>query len=364
MRDLPLTKIFYIVLMLLGFVLLFIRWFYSGEIAGFFLWLIMICLTLLRWRVPHLKWTVVIDAFLCALLYPWALVLAIFSGFSYGMFLSAAAIIFVISEPSVVAISVLGGLGGLFLWFWERERVRGLTRRDAEAGKYYELEALQSDLHAATAQVERMTAVSERARIAREIHDNAGHEIVAAFISLQTARGGFDENSCDAATLRLYDAALDRLDAGVNKIREAVHNLAPVASIGVESLHGICENFPASSIEFNNFGDTNHIPVHVWSVLESCLQEALTNAAKYAKESKVTVNLDATPHLVRLSVENEKVQPLGISEQLDASKKNKTTVHGSGLRNLRHRAFAIGGSFSADSSAGKFRVVCVVPLEK
>ena len=326
------------------------RWISGGELAGFFLLLFMACLTILRWRTPKLKWTIVADFVFCAAIYP-------------------------------VALPIIGALAvsSVFYWLWEKERERGLARRDAEAEKVYELEAMQRDLHAASARIERMTVISERARIAREIHDNAGHEIVAAYISLQAARAGFSDFQNNDA-LRLYDSALSRLDTGVNKIRDAVHNLAPVAAIGADALREICEKFPGR-IEFQIFGNTSHVAVHVWNVLESCLNETLTNAAKHAPGEPVSVSLDATPHIVRLCVENAAAarQTRGgnherserfpryherVSEATHAREAGYISVapgSGSGLRNLRHRAAAVGGNFSV-SSGEIFRAICVIPM--
>jgi signal transduction histidine kinase len=121
----------------------------------------------------------------------------------------------------------------------------------------------------------------------------------------------------------------------------------------VDSLQEICENFPANAVEFKVFGNTSHVPIHAWNMLENCLQEALTNAAKHAKNNSVFASLDVTPHIVRLYVENN-------YSKTDTDVGFKT--HGSGLRNLRYRAAAVGGSLSTDSSGEKFRVVCVIPI--
>ncbi|MCL2199140.1 MAG: histidine kinase [Defluviitaleaceae bacterium] len=313
-------KILYVTCISIGFGLLSLRWVLGGEMAGFFLLLFMVCMTLFRWRAAGYRWTVVVDCVLCAFFDPWAFGVAVFN----------AILIF-------------------FAEIWEKEKKRWQDQRDEEAKRYYELESLQSDLISATTQIERMTAVTERARIAREIHDNAGHEIVAAFISLQAARENFE--NADPTALRLYDTALERLEAGVEKIREAVHNLAPVTAIGVDALQEICDKFPAPSVEFKNFGSTNHVPVHIWNILESCLNETLTNAAKHAKNQDITVYLDTTPHIIRLCTENK------------ITKKTENP-QGHGLRNLRHRAISAGGSLSVNATDEKFSVVCVIPIKE
>ena len=369
MKDLTLPQICFICCKIIGFGLLYAHWFYVGGTVGFFVMLFMVCMVLLRWRVQGLEFSVLADVIVCVVFFPMGLAVSLFSAMYYRKYWSALALgaffadmysythtymlwggdarqLFYV-DMSAGAIAALAGLAGFFLGLWEKERDQGLRKRDTKAERVYELEALQNDLLAATTQVERMTAVSERARIAREIHDNAGHEIVAAYISLQTAREVMDD--VDPDILALYDAALERLDSGVNRIREAVHNLAPVAALGVEALQETCRRFPVVPVKYNVFGNTAHVPVHVWGMLEACLNETLTNISRYAKPRKITVSLDTTPHIIRLCIEN------------DGSSHYKFRM-GNGIRNLRHRAAAVGGSIVVDPG-DVFRVICVVPIK-
>ena len=349
MKDISPQKLTFIGLTIAGISLLTIHSLISGSTMGFFLILFMVCMALFRWRVPKTGWTSIVDMLACLFLAPMFLGIALFATMYYGIYFTiifALAVLIAIDIQLGIIAILCGGLG-LLLRLWENEYDKRHKTRDTEAGRYYQLEALQKDLLSATEQIERMSIVSERARISREIHDNAGHEIVAAYISLQTARSIFDD--ADPEALALYDAALMRLDAGVNKVREAVHNLAPVSALGVEALQEICNRFP-KDIEFKSFGDTRHVQVHVWNVLESCLNECLTNIGKHARPSKITVELDATPHIVRLCVENDGVTYTGKGI-------------GTGLRNLRHRLNTIGGTLAV--TPGKvYRVVCMVPIKK
>jgi len=349
MNDISPQKLSFIGLTIIGFSLLGAHGIISGSTMGFFLMLFMVCMALLRWRIPKASWTSAVDVLACMFVTPMFLGVALFAAMYHKMYFAIFAAVYVFFAVGIQfgIIAILCGGLGLLLRLWEIEQEKRLKTRDAEAGRYYQLEAMQSDLISATAQIERMTVVSERARISREIHDNAGHEIVAAYMSLQTARGIFDEQDPDA--LALYDAALERLDTGVNKIREAVHNLAPVTALGVEALQENCKRFP-KNIHFKTFGDTRHVPVHVWNVLESCLNECLTNISKHAKPNKITVEVDATRYIVRLCVEND-----------GASFTGKGI--GTGLRNLRHRLTAIGGSIAV-ANKDVFRVVCVVPIKE
>jgi signal transduction histidine kinase len=313
-------KVLFIICKIVGFCLLFAFWIESSEAAGFFPIMILGIMTVLRSRFPKWRYTVIIDGIILGLL---------------GEYLALS--IFVVSE--------------IFYRLWEGERERGLKLSDAEAGRYYELDQLQGDLLTATAQVERMTAASERTRIAAEIHDNAGHEIIGAYISFQTTRDLLlDMISAEdnADILELYDTALQRLDSGVHKIREAVHNLAPMTVLGVESLQETCKRFPLCLVQFNTYGDLSIVPIYCWNLLESCLNEALTNVVRHADAKQVKVDLDITPNIIRLCIDND-------------GAKSKIKGAGIGLRNLRHRAAAVGGNISVD--AGEvFKVICVVPI--
>ncbi|MDL2205408.1 histidine kinase [Eubacteriales bacterium OttesenSCG-928-N13] len=308
-------KLMLIICKVIGFGLLFLTWIDSGATTGFLPVMVIAIMTVLRFRLPKLWPSIVLDG-----------VLLLFS----EQYLALS--VFVISE--------------LFYRIWEAEHKRGLKLRDTEASKYYELEQLQSDLLAASAQIERMTAVAERARIAREIHDSAGHEIVAAYISFQTAREML--NGSNAEALELYDVALERLNSGAGKIRDAVHNLSTTTFIGADNLREVCRRFPVCGVDFNVYGDSSKVPVYVWSMLEACLRESLTNIVRHAEAKRVSVDLDITPLIVRLCIEND-----GAGKRMGAA--------GIGLRNLRHRAASIGGSLSIDAGE-TFRVICVIPI--
>jgi len=346
-----------------GFCLLFVLWIAESSTAGFFLTMALVLMSLARWRYPQLRATLLLDVALCLLVIPhwelasYALLLVLFEGFYrrfYWTFPASLASLYFINSGDLnqalnyILFLALAALVGFFLAGWRREQREKLKLRDTHAGKYYELKQEQSELLTALPKVEHMTVLAERARIARDLHDNAGHEIVAAYISLQTARQLLDAGSADTDTLELYDAALSRLDKGVKQIRETAHNLQTVNSLGVETLLETCEKFPICPVEFKSYGDSSRIPVYVWNMLEACLNESLTNVSRHANAGQVKVELDTAKYLVRLMIEN------------DGAKGAKATF-GSGLRNLHQRAIAIGGSLSVDAGE-HFRVVCVIPI--
>lgn len=341
-------KKIFIICYALGIGLLGAGWLTTGDLMGFFLMLLLLCTFTLRLRISKTAYSTALDVLIYAFLSPTFLAVPIFSAMYHGMYLAAIAIIaaFVMGGPYFGTFALLSALLGLTLRLWEQEYTKRHITRDAEARRYYEMEALQASLVTATAKIEHMTAISERARISREIHDNAGHEIVAALISLQTIKNLLEDTAPDI--IQLYDTALARLEAGMHKIRDSVHNLSSVTALGVEALQNICEKYPAT-IQFRTYGDTRHVPMHIWNVLESCLNEGLTNISKHAIPTYIHVNLDTTQHLIRLDIEND-------------GGANTSKGIGTGLRNLRHRLIASGGNLAI--THGKvFHLISTIPLK-
>jgi len=197
--------------------------------------------------------------------------------------------------------------------------------------------SLQKDVHQA--------AVNERFRISREIHDNAGHDIIAAYIAFQTL-GDLIEND---EVKGMFDDTLTRLSDGVGKIRNILHNLTPAEVSSVARLEKICADYPLA-VDFKFYGNAEVVPVYVWSVFEVCLKEALTNVSRHSTAKQVNVQLTVAPQIIRLYVENDGVT-------------NKKTPVGRGLSNLRYRVNNIGGNLSTTISEGKFMLIGIVPLK-
>lgn len=334
----------------LGLLALFVQG--RGEPPEFFLFLLLLVMTLWRWRVPSKggPYTVVLDAVMCYCFYLFwngsvigpALWITIFQAMYLGIYPVALLILLFPWNPLSLAIALMG----IFLRFWGIEHSDKMKTRDTFQHRNLQLLRQQEDLTLSLHEVEQMAMVGERARISRDLHDHAGHDIIAGYISLQTIRDLLDTE--DAEILELYDTALKRLDAGVQQMREAVHNMATVNFLGASHLQDMCQRFPTCPVKFRTTGDSSLVSSHQWQVLKSCLSESLTNITRHSEASQASVELDITPQIIRLYIEN------------DGVKKGNRPL-GNGLRNLRHRTTAIGGNLSVNAG-DKFQVIVVLPL--
>ena len=342
----------------LGILLLCVLWVIEGTgLEGLFLVLAISILMLLRWRFPKLAWTILLDQIIIIILAAnyqpgiYVLVLSIFEAMFLGSpaFMIPTLIYCVISRQELFLYLMLlqGAFGGYSLWGWNKLRLTTMTRLDQDNRRYYELENLKEELLLANKQTARLAELTERSRIARDIHDHAGHEIIAAYMSLQTAQAYFHEEPSQSE--ELFQEAMKRLETGIEKIRETVQNLTPLSYIGIQNMQRLCKEFQYCHIELKIYGDSSKVPVYLWIILEPCLKEALTNIIRHSIAKNVIATLDITPSIVRLCVENDGV-----------IRRQKSNA-GVGLHNLQQRAAAVGGNVST-SMTDVFRLVCVLPI--
>lgn len=342
----------------LGLLLLCVIWIRDGgNKAGVLLLLFLTMMTLSRWRFKLPAWSVLIDEAACLLamtIWPhgaFGLVLPVFEGMLAGRWwfaLLAFVMAFLWAPVQLLLMTVLAAAAvfGSILRGWSQETEAYRKEADQLRLERYELENLQGELLWANAKTAQMAELAERNRIAQELHDDVGHEITAAVLAFQAFEQLWREG--DPSAEEMFLQAQQRLNKSAVQLRERVHNMRPLKGIDAEVLQDICDSFTAFTVDFRVFGDTSRVPVYLWSILEPCLKEALTNVVRHAKATKVAVSLDINLHIVRLRIHNDGT----VSNQ---------DYDGIGLRNLKQRARAAGGNISIDLEQG-FGLTCVLPI--
>lgn len=256
-------------------------------------------------------------------------------------------------NSTLILLFLLGGFLGFFLRIANNERDYYKEESDTERRGRYEAESLNRELLSLQEEVLRMAELSERNRIAQQLHDDVGHELTGAVLGLQAFESMIEEKELDHYESEIFDKAKERVYKSATVLRQTVHNMKPYIPLGVDDLRGIVEEFSGLSIDLKVFGNTDQVPVHYWVLLKTALKEGLTNIMRHAKAARVKVQLDVTPSILRFNLENDGV-------------KNQTSVmyEGIGLRSLRQRTKSYRGSFSATIMTEKnlFRLVIVLPL--
>ncbi|NLY45705.1 MAG: sensor histidine kinase [Tissierella sp.] len=345
---------------ILGLLLLCLLWIRdNGSQIGVILLLFLITMTVCRWRFNLPPWTLLIDQIVCLAMIPFwanasfAVAMPIFEAVAIGKIifsLPVLALILINNQMSfpLVVVFIQAGFIGWVIRSWSLETNKYQKELNQQRRERYEQEELKRELLSANIKVARMSELSERNRIAQELHDSVGHELTGAVLALQAFEKLWHEE--DPLAKDMFLKVQERLSNSALILRETVHNIKPINGAGVDRLKEISDGFTDCPLNFKIYGDTSLIPVYLWSILEPCLKEALTNIMRHAKATKVEIELDVNPHLVRLSVYNDGVEDI-----------SSTMGMGMGLRNIRQRAKAIGGNISSDMTHG-FRLVCVLPI--
>lgn len=212
----------------------------------------------------------------------------------------------------------------------------------------------------AMAETEFTAILSERNRVAREIHDTLSQSLGAISVQLELARGHANEISAPArnhlgAALRLARAALAEARDSIWNMRSQVLEKRDLG----QALEGILVQMTegtgvksAMRIE----GVSRRLAPVVENNLLRIGQEAITNASKHAKPTRIDVTLAFNGRTVRLAVEDDGV---GFSMESPSGADRRTF----GLVGIKERAELLGGTAEITSAPGEgTRVVVAVSV--
>ncbi len=190
----------------------------------------------------------------------------------------------------------------------------------------------------------------ERHRVSRELHDEAGQALTALKISLQLIRDDLPARLTRVA--RELDDVIGLVDATRESLRALAHGLRPPAldALGIAAtIEDHCRAFAQRtglSIAFRADGDADRLPLHESASISlyRFVQEALTNAARHAAATRVTVSLGQADGWVTLSVADDGV---GF-----APGRAGDVGGGLGLVGMRERLELLGGGLVVESMPG------------
>jgi signal transduction histidine kinase len=181
----------------------------------------------------------------------------------------------------------------------------------------------------------------ERARWARELHDDTLQELAALKIALGSTR----RRARDVAGE--IDDAMQQLDVAIRGLRSIITDLRPAAldALGVEAaLESLVERLATRSdarIGLDSDLAGSRLPPAIDSTVYRIVQEGITNALKHAQAKRIDVELRREDDLVRLRVSDD-----GIGFDPDA------TVRGFGLIGMRERVALAGGTLEIHTGRG------------
>jgi signal transduction histidine kinase len=192
--------------------------------------------------------------------------------------------------------------------------------------------ALALDRAQALEDREQMAVISDRDRIARDLHDVVIQRLFATGLHMQSIRSAAPT---DELRERIDQSVRD-LDQTIRDIRGTIFELQtrPRSSLRTEVRDLVREHIPllgfAPSVHTEGPVDGTLEP-EVQAQMVTVLREALTNIAQHSGAEAASVHLQVTPTHLRLKVSDDGT---GIPDDR----------HERGLRNVRRRALLLGGS--------------------
>lgn len=197
----------------------------------------------------------------------------------------------------------------------------------------------------------------ERTSIAREIHDELGQALTGLKLDISWVSHRIPRNT---EVLTQCVSMMERIDQTLTTVRRIATELRPsvLDQLGLEAaLEWQGQEFATrTGIEVVTESSVNGgpIPDYLASSAFRILQESLTNVARHAKATRVSIGLVQTQLLLTLEVADNGVG-------LPPERLEQTTSLG--LIGMRERALACGGSIAVASSPGTgTTVLLIVPL--
>ena len=222
-----------------------------------------------------------------------------------------------------------------------RERIAGLEERAVRAEREAEREG-------------RLAAAEERTRIARDLHDSAGHAINVILVQAGAARLLQERDPAQArvALETIEEVAREtvtEIDQLVRVLREDGSDGEVEPPPGLAALEALAERHRASglAVAISVDGSPRQLSPAVDRASYRILQEALTNAARHGAGS-AQVEISYRSEELELAVANPAA--------LDGSPRA-----GHGIVGMRERTSLLGGSLEAGASDGLFRVRASLP---
>jgi signal transduction histidine kinase len=229
-----------------------------------------------------------------------------------------------------------------------RERIAELEERALRAEREAERER-------------RLAAAEERGRIARDLHDSAGHAINTILVHaglgrLQAERDPETTREAFQTIEELARETVGEIDQMVRVLREDGSSSDGTGEVepppGLAALDGLVERHTAAGLRVTTTmrGERRPLSPGVDRGAYRILQEALTNAARHGDGSaQVDVRFGGS------ALEVTVVNPLSLDRA------SRWTGGGHGIVGMRERAALLGGSLDAGARDGRFELHARLP---
>lgn len=248
------------------------------------------------------------------------------------------------------------GLTLLLLWAAVRLRLRMLAQRTAQlreqvAQRTAELLQRTEQLEASRQALRRLgahttqTLEDERKRVARELHDELGQQLVAMRMEVSVLKSRAEAGQ--PPTPEQWQLVRDRVDRFTASMRSLVADLRPPALDGgleaaLQWLAAEYRRMSGANCEVHVDPDVRHLKSEIQTMLFRVAQESLNNVLRHANARNVSLQLRRGGDGWDLAIEDDGV---GFDTESPPS--------GFGLLSMEERTELVGGTLRVESKAGE-----------
>ena len=253
----------------------------------------------------------------------------------------------------VPVICALAALLALRTTEEETTRARLHAMRDDLREKVLALQDANSRLLRAQDHELRAAALSERTRIAREIHDGVGHVLTRLLLRVKALQVTHRDEPGVVADLATLDSDLGE---ALDSMRRSVHALSEEGEELATSLNLLGSRCGIAKVDVDCSTQTEPPPAVARCVV-AVVREALTNAARHGRAASARVAVTDYPAFWQVTIDNDGIVPPGDEPLVDGDKNA-----GLGLRSMTERVEALGGRVRI-TPRPRFTVFATIPRD-
>jgi signal transduction histidine kinase len=228
-----------------------------------------------------------------------------------------------------------------------------LRQKHQLSGMLQVIEEKNRALEHSIKQVERLTLLEERNRMARELHDTVGHSLTASIVAMEAVRTLMDRNP-EASKERLKQ--LIQFSRGqLDQFRQTVHDMAmnelkqPLTELLSRAADAFA-NQTGMNVVLEQGDEPAFIPEAVKLSMLRCLQESMTNAKKHGNATEIRITVKRRSDALSLRIQDNGSGTDELSE-------------GFGVEGMRARVEALRGTLRIASKQGEGTTVsCEIPI--
>lgn len=205
-----------------------------------------------------------------------------------------------------------------------------------------------------------LVAFEERCRLARDLHDSVTQSLFSISLTVEGLKHTCQGNELAQPVLKDLATQISNVKREMRSLINELHPLDVEDGDLERNLRVRAASFQRTSgvqTTVSVQGNPQRIPAVLRQNLSRIAQEALSNIAKHADATEVSIHLDVQPLLVQLIISDNGT---GFDPAMVAQRKNSSL----GLISMRERAELLDGSLQIRAAVGEgTTVIATMPLE-